>query len=286
MDKGKRKLLLGIAAVALAVVAILAVVLLTVGREQEESRGEITVSDVYEGEREIPRFKLEKNLYDIDKFKVIDGYLQYDDPAARLGVDVSEYQGDVDWEQVKAAGMDFAMLRIGYRGMTEGRLNPDESFERNFTGATDAGLFVGAYFFSQAVTEEEAVEEANYVISLLGGRKLAYPIVFDWEIPDPSAEDQEQFRVYGVTGEQITACSVAFCERIKEAGYTPMVYTNKHLAYEFFDMSQWQDYDLWYAEYQNKPSLYYAFRMWQYASDGTVPGIDGGVDLNICFKPY
>ena len=192
MDKGKRKLLLGIAAVALAVVAILAVVLLTVGREQEESGGEITVSDVYEGEREIPRFKLEKNLYDIDKFKVIDGYLQYDDPAARLGVDVSEYQGDVDWEQVKAAGMDFAMLRIGYRGMTEGRLNPDESFERNFTGATDAGLFVGAYFFSQAVTEEEAVEEANYVISLLGGRKLAYPIVFDWEIPDPSAEDQEQ----------------------------------------------------------------------------------------------
>ncbi len=248
--------------------------------------GEITVSDVYEGQREIPRFQLEKNRYSSEKFKVKDGYLQYDDPAARLGVDVSEYQGEIDWKQVKDAGMDFAMLRIGYRGMTEGRLNADESFERNFTGATDAGLFVGAYFFSQAVTEEEAREEADFVISLLGGRKLAYPIVFDWEIPDPAAEDQEQFRVHGAEGEQITRCSVAFCERIKEAGYTPMVYTNKHLAYEFFDMSLWHDYDLWYAEYQDKPSLYYDFRMWQYADDGVVPGIENGVDLNICFKPY
>ena len=274
--------LIGLAAVALAVV--LGLILMQM--QSPEDGGEITVSDVYEGQREIPRFRLEQNRYDPAKFKVIDGYLQYDDPAARLGVDVSEYQGEIDWEKVKAAGMDFAMLRIGYRGMTQGLLNPDEHFERNFTGATDAGLFVGAYFFSQAVTEEEAVEEAEYVLKLLDGRKLAYPVVFDWEIPDPSVEDQEQFRVHGATGEQITRCSVAFCERIKEAGYTPMVYTNKHLAYEFFDMSQWKDYDLWYAEYQEEPSLYYDFRMWQYASDGTVPGIEGGVDLNICFKPY
>ena len=290
----KRKIFLSVLGGLAAVLVIVAAVVLSLDAgsqgEAAPSGGEgneLLVSDVYEGQTLIPNFSLKKNTYDTKKFQVIDGFLQYDDPNARLGVDVSEYQGEIDWAQVKAAGVDFAMLRVGYRGMTQGLLNADAAFERNFTEATDAGLFVGAYFYSQAVTEEEAKEEADFVIRLLNGRKLAYPIAFDWEQSAlDGTGDQESHRVYGMTGEQVTKCSVAFCERIREAGYTPCVYTNKHLAYEFFDMSQWRDYDIWYAEYQKAPSLYYEFRLWQYTDEGSVPGIDGGVDLNICFKPY
>lgn len=246
---------------------------------------ELLVSDIYEGETLIPKFELPENKYDMEKFKKgEDGYLRYDDWNARLGVDVSEYQGDVDWNKVKEAGIDFAILRLGYRGMTQGFLNVDETFEQNFQGATDAGLFVGVYFFSQAVSEAEARAEADFVIETLDGRKLAYPVMFDWE--QPTASSGENLRASHVKGDEAARYGAVFCERIKEAGYRPAVYTNKYLAYEFFDLSQWKDYDLWYAEYQDVPSMHYDFRMWQYTDCGQVPGIEGGVDMNICFKPY
>lgn len=249
--------------------------------------GEILVSDIYEGKTLIPDFNLEKNRYDQKKFVEKDGFLTYDSPSARLGVDVSEFQGDVDWNAVKGAGMDFAILRLGYRGSTQGLLNVDEKFEQNFQGATDAGLFVGVYFFSQAVTKAEAQAEADFVIETLNGRKLAYPVVFDWETPMASeAIPAESLRAYNMDGGEVTEFAKAFCERIKDAGYTPCVYTNKSMAYEFFDLEQLKDHDLWYAEYQKAPSLYYDFRLWQYTESGEVPGIEGGVDVNICFQPY
>lgn len=248
---------------------------------------ELLVSDIYEGEKLIPKFNLPTNKYDIKKFVQKDGFLRYDDAGARLGVDVSEHQGEVDWKAVKAAGMDFAILRLGYRGATQGTLYIDESFEKNFQEATDAGLFVGVYFFSQAVTEKEAEEEADFVLKTLGDRKTAYPVVFDWEIPAASEElPEKDMRVRDIPGDQAAKFGAAFCKKIKAAGYTPCVYTNKYWAYEFFDLEQWKDYDLWYAEYEKAPSLYYDFRLWQYTDTGSVPGIEGGVDINICFKPY
>ena len=183
--------------------------------------------------------------------------------------------------------MEFAILRVGYRGMTEGGLNVDATFEQNYQGAVDAGLQVGVYFFSQAVSQEEAREEADFVLQTLNGRELAYPVVFDWETPIPSEElPAEDLRAYDISGEEVTRFALAFCQQIEKNGYTACVYTNKTMAYNTFNLEELKDYALWYAEYQPAPSLYYGFRLWQYSASGTVPGISGSVDLNLCFEPY
>ncbi len=295
----RKKLIFAISGGLLAIVLIIAAVSISLKSGVENGPAgdtfsgapvpddELLVNDLYEGEILIPKFDLPVNRYDTKKFVEKDGFIRYEDTNARLGVDVSEFQNEVDWAAVKAAGIDFAILRLGYRGTTQGLLFLDERFEQNFQEATDAGLFVGVYFFSQAVTESEARMEADFVIEALKGRKLAYPVVFDWEVPAATEEiPAENLRVHNLPGDQAAKCGAAFCERIKEAGYTPCVYTNKYWAYEFFDLDQWKDYDFWYAEYEKAPSLYYDFRMWQYTDEGKVPGIEGGVDVNICFKPY
>ncbi len=295
----KKKLLFALLGGLAALVVILIIVTVALGSGREGGpagdtfsgepvpEDELLVSDIYNGESLIPKFDLPLNRYDPKKFKKKDGFLCYDDSSARLGVDVSEYQGEIDWAAVKEAGVDFAILRLGYRGMTKGFLNVDETFEQNYRGAADAGLSVGVYFFSQAVSQAEAEAEADFVLETLNGRKLEYPVAFDWETPVPSEKlPAEKLRAYDVAGDQAAEFGAAFCERIREGGYTPCVYTNKHLAYSFFDLDQWKDYDLWYAEYQDVPSLYYGFRMWQYTEDGKIPGVEGSVDLNICFKSY
>lgn len=244
---------------------------------------ELLVSDLYDGPVLIPKFDLKKSEVNLQKFTEKNGLRSYQDSRASLGVDVSEFQGQIDWNAVKGSDVEFAMLRVGYRGTTKGQLFLDEYFEQNFQGASDAGLDIGVYFFSQAVTEEEAKEEAQFVLDTLNGRKLQYPVAFDWELP---VNSDESFRVQGVKGEDAARYGAVFCEEIKAGGYRPIVYSNKYSAYEFFDLNQWKDYDLWYAEYHEQPSLYYDYRMWQYTDEGTVPGISGGVDLNICFKAY
>lgn len=296
-NERNRKIFLYILGGLAVVILIIAAVVVSLGREPDDNKhsegsvyvpeDELLVSDIYEGNMLIPKFDLPLNKYDTDKFKEIDGFVQYDSSNACLGIDVSEYQGDIDWAQVKAAGIDFAILRLGYRGTTQGLLNIDSRFEQNLAGAEAAGVSVGVYFFSQAISSEEAVAEAEFVLEALGGKKLDYPVVFDWEPPIPSEDlPAEQLRAYSMSGEAVTEFAVAFCERVKKAGYKPCVYTNKYMAYRFFDLEKWSDYDLWYAEYQQAPSLYYNFRMWQYTESGTVPGIAGGVDMNICFKGY
>lgn len=299
LEPAQKKLLYAIAGGVTAVVLIIVAVALALNGSGSPASirdtysgvavpdNELLVEDMYDGEKLIPKYSLPVNQYDIKKFIIRDGLTRYDDSKACMGVDVSEYQGQIDWAAVKSAGMDFAILRLGYRGMTQGLLNVDETFEDNFTKADAAGLHIGVYFYSQAVTEAEAQAEADFVIETLNQRKLDYPVVFDWEAPIPSDKlPAETLRAYGMSGEQVTKIGTAFCERIREAGYTPCVYFNKHQAYEFFDLEQWKDYDMWYAEYARLPSLYYGFRMWQYTDEGEVPGIDGGVDVNICFEPF
>lgn len=185
------------AAVALVVVMVVVVISLVggggQGQEEESSgtgvpEGMVLVNDLYEGQRLVPDFDMDLNQYDTEKFVEENGFIRYQNGKAVAGVDVSEHQGTIDWQQVKDAGFEYAILRVGYRGMTEGGLNVDSTFEQNYQGATAAGLKVGVYFFSQAITQEEAREEAQYVLDTLDGRELDYPVVFDWEIPIPSEQ--------------------------------------------------------------------------------------------------
>lgn len=228
------------------------------------------------------------NQYNKNAFFWWNGRMYYNDgetPVA-YGVDVSAYQKDIDWYAVAADGIDYAILRIGGRGYgAAGNLYWDTYFEQNLAGAQAAGLDVGIYFFSQAITPWEAAEEAQLVLARLGGRALTYPIVYDWEsISGVGA------RTDGLDTATLTACAQAFCNTIASAGYQPMVYFNATDGLLRYDLSQLVDYPFWYAYYlpqtSTDPWLYYNFRMWQYTSSGSVAGIPGRADMNICFYPY
>ena len=203
--------------------------------------------------------------------------------TSELGVDLSEYQGEIDFAAVKAAGVDFVMLRIGgrYYG-DEGKLYSDSAFKDYYRQAKDAGLKVGAYFFSQAASREDAVEEANYALELLGGLTLEYPIAIDWE-----TIDDDDARTDDVTGEELTAIAAAFCDTVEAAGYSSAVYASTSLILQSYDFSVMKNYDFWLADYRELPekdSMYYSFTIWQYSDSGTVPGIEGEVDLNLCLN--
>ena len=196
---------------------------------------------------------------------------------AKTGIDVSVYQKEIDWQAVAEDGIDFAILRLGYRGYTEGGLFLDQYFDQNLQGALDAGLEVGVYFFSQAVTPEEAEAEADYVLEALGGREISYPVAFDWEPIAPG----NNARTDGLDNDVLTRCAAAFCQRIQEAGLRPAVYFNQSLGYLRYDLRELTDHDLWLAEYDDVPDFYYHFDLWQYTHTGRVAGIEGDVDLDL-----
>ncbi len=196
------------------------------------------------------------------------------------GVDVSRYQGDINWEKVKADGMDFAMIRVGGRFINSGGLYDDWLYEENMEGAQAAGLQVGVYFFSQAISVEEGIEEAEFVLSRIEDYDLTMPVVIDWEFLGGS-----EARTYGVEPETITAAIRAFCDRILEAGYEPMVYFNSYCGYTRMDLRDLTDVKFWFAQYNDVPTFRYHFDMWQYSDQGEVDGIEGNVDLNLYFKP-
>ena len=197
------------------------------------------------------------------------------------GIDVSEHQGDIDWEKVRAAGIEFAMIRIGYRSYGKGEITFDTKYKENIEGAGKAGLKVGVYFFSQAVSTDEAAEEADAVLDAIEGYDISYPVVYDWEIIyDDSARTDD------VSVEMLADNCIEFCERVKSAGYSPMIYQNKNTAMYKLDVQRLKDYDFWLAEYSDKPSYYYDYKMWQYSSKGTVPGVNTEVDLDLSFTDY
>lgn len=204
-------------------------------------------------------------------------YLECLKCESRVGVDVSGYQGDIDWEQVRASGVDFAMIRLGYRGYETGKLVMDSYAVQNLEGAAAAGLPVGVYFFSQAVTIEEAVEEAEYVIAALEGYEITMPVVFDWEYISDTA------RTAHVGRQLLTDCAKAFLDRVKQAGYWPMMYFNVYQTKHNIFLSKLTDYDFWLAMYTNRMRFPYKIKMWQYTSKGRVPGIQGEADLNVMF---
>lgn len=223
---------------------------------------------------------------DVDTEKIVtrNGYSFYmdgDTVKSKTGIDISEHQGEIDWGKVKGAGIDFAMIRAGYRTYGGGIVTIDENLSDNISSANAAGIDTGVYFFSQATTTDEAIEEADAVLDAISGCNVTYPVVYDWElIFDDSARTDD------VSVETLADCCIAFCERVKSAGYTPMIYQNKTTAMHKLDLPRLKDYDFWLAEYGDEPTYYYKYDIWQYSSDGTVPGIEGRVDLNISFRDY
>ena len=196
---------------------------------------------------------------------------------SRFGIDVSEHQDEIDWDAVADDGVEFAIIRIGYRGTTEGDLYEDAYYEDNIAGAKAAGIDCGVYFFSQAKTVEEAVEEAEFVLELLDGERLELPVVFDSEVKG----DYGTGRTAGLSNDEMAAICNAFCKRIEQGGYGTMVYGNRRdlgrYTIDLIDSSK-----IWFAEYgMASPTLQADLVIWQYSSDGIVDGIDGTVDLNI-----
>lgn len=210
----------------------------------------------------------------------------------RFGIDVSAYQNrasqneTIDWEAVAADGVEFAMVRIGLRGYSTGGINADAYYAQNIDGAMAAGIETGVYFFAQAITVEEAIEEADFVIELLRDHEINGPVAYDWEMHNST------YRVYGTTPEMATACAIAFCKRIEEAGYTPMIYAGSYVSYVKYDQGAIAPYLSWYPEYKSDTSekLYPTFRYqmdyWQYTSNCSVAGIGGRVDANLQFIPW
>ncbi|MCC8156500.1 MAG: S-layer homology domain-containing protein [Oscillospiraceae bacterium] len=225
---------------------------------------------------------LTRSAYDETSFyTATNGRVYCTDTSARYGIDVSYYQGGIDWEKVAADGIDFVIIRCGYRGYGKGSINTDPCFTANIEGALAAGLNVGVYFFSQAVTVEEALEEAAFTLSMIEGYDITFPVVFDWEQVTASGS-----RTASPDWDAVADCMIAFCDAVAEAGYTPMTYFNKTMAYLRLDMTRLQDYDGWLAWYHDTMDYVYDFQMWQYSSSGSVAGISGSVDMNICFVDY
>lgn len=200
--------------------------------------------------------------------------------SSYFGIDVSSYQGSIDWQLVREDGVEFAFIRAGFRGYgEEGRLCADENFNANYDGAHSAGIDTGVYFFSQAVSPEEAVEEAEFLLDILDGRPLEYPIVFDWETVFV-ADGEEPPRTEDVMPQTLTLSAIAFCETIEDAGYKSMIYTNKKQAVLKYDLRQLKKYPIWFAYYDTELNYCYKFDVWQYGT-AFVDGIDGEVDVNI-----
>ena len=211
---------------------------------------------------------------------------------ARFGVDVSAYQNrdrasrTLDWAAAKADGVQFAMIRVGLRGTSAaGKLYEDAFYAQNIEGALAQGIQTGAYIFAQATTIAEAIEEADFVIARLRGHKINGPVSYDWEL------NNSNYRAYGVSKEMATACAVAFCKRVAAAGYTPMYYNSRHVAYTKYDQGALEPYMMWYPQYPSTgvakpyPNLYYQMDYWQFTESGKVSGIGNKVDCNIWFRP-
>ena len=250
--------------------AALALLLLLSGCHSEAEPTEVTTEPT-----ETTGPTLPPNPYGPFDFSYENGYLTCISGESLSGVDVSAHQGEIRWNEVHDTGFQFAMIRIGYRGWGTGALCLDEWAEKNITGAKEAGMQVGCYFFSQATNPAEAVEEAEFVLSFLDGRAMELPIVFDWEVPDENA------RTAGMDGDGVTQCAKAFCERIRAAGYEPMIYFNFHFMEHYLDLFELQDYKFWFALYDAPMSCPIQVDMWQYTATGIVPGIDTAVDIDL-----
>lgn len=274
----------------LAIAILAAVILLVIGRNRAEPENEYDPYagqvEVYNGAKNVwivPEAGVPVNTLSAEDFVTDEnGEPQYIGSEYRTlrGIDVSRYQNKIDWQTVADSGIDFAIIRAGIRGYgSEGTLAEDTRFVENLENAQAAGLKVGAYFFSQAITPEEAKAEAELALSMLEGHKLQLPVFFDWEriALEPDA------RTNGLGQDMLTECAVAFCETIENGGYDAGIYFNLDTSYYGYEMSRLTDYDFWCASPGDYPYCYYAHSIWQYSFNGKVAGIDATCDMNMMF---
>ncbi|MDE5804206.1 MAG: hypothetical protein K2I22_14985 [Lachnospiraceae bacterium] len=200
--------------------------------------------------------------------------------TASLGIDVSKWQGEIDWDKVKNDGIEFVIIRCGYRGSVTGTLVEDPYFEQNIRGATAAGLQVGVYFFTQAVNEVEAVEEASMVVSLIRDYELTYPVFIDTEGAGGNG------RADSLSVESRTAVCEAFCTTVENAGFEAGVYASRNWYNKNLETAFLEKFAIWLAEYRSVPIYQGYYQMWQYTSKGSVNGISGNVDMNISYMGY
>ncbi len=295
MDSAKkRNVFLAVILLLVAVLVVAAVVTLAKGPRESSveliskiSPTELKVNDLYEGEMTIPYFDIPTCSYKPDRFLERKGVVTYEGGDSFVGINVNGQCGDIDWTQVAESSVEYAMIRVGYREFGRGRIIADEKFEDNIKGALDAGLPVGVYFYSKAVTDAEAEEEATFVLEKIRGYSVVYPVAFYWvyDIKDDGTLD-EKSRTKQCNGDQVTGFIDTFCGKVKAAGLTASYYCDKSMGYERLDLSKLSGYDMWYAESRSAPSFYYNYTMWQYTREATVPGIEKTVPINLALKKY
>ena len=212
---------------------------------------------------------------DADKTEI--QQLQKTTGGSRVGVDVSKWNGNIDWDRVKNAGVEFAIIRAGYRGSVTGSLVEDSCFTANMRGAAASGVPVGVYFFTQAVNEVEAVEEASAVLELIREYDLDYPVFIDTEGAGGNG------RADNLDVDTRTLVCEAFCRTIANAGYTAGVYASRNWYNNNLHVENLENYCIWLAEYRHAPLYQGFYHMWQYTSKGAIDGIEGNVDMNISY---
>ncbi|MBR2785985.1 MAG: glycoside hydrolase family 25 protein [Clostridia bacterium] len=244
---------------------------------------EIQIYDIEEGYLTVPYNKdAQKHEYNWDKYlKNNSGFYRYEDDKykSRIGIDVSAYQGNIDWKKVKDAGVEFAILRLGYRGYGDaGNIVLDKKFEENYVNAKNEGIDIGVYFFSQAISIDEVKEEASFVLENLKGKNINCPVVFDLE-----KIKNDVARTDNLTIDEITNITLEFCKIIEENGYEASIYGNAKTFTTKMELELFNNYNKWYADYQEKPLYIYDFNIWQYTENGKINGISGNVDIDIQF---
>lgn len=285
MRTAQRRRLLPLTAVILIAAALL-IFFISKKKPADETdphAGQVLINDGFADVWITPLEGVDVNTLSEEEFRTEDGELQYTGAAFDTirGIDVSEHQHEIDWQQVADSGVEFAFIRTGYRGYTAGGLNADAYYEQNLHGALSAGLQVGVYFFSQATNVAEAIEEANYILDQIEDYDITLPVMYDWE----KIEGVEYARTDNISSDVVSDCGVAFCETVKAAGYDAGIYFNRQLGYYYYDLSRLTDFKFWVTVPGDFPDFYYAGNVWQYSFTETVPGIEGETDMNLLFIP-
>lgn len=213
----------------------------------------------------------DKNIYNKLDVKIVNKNAK--------GIDVSSWQGDIDWEKVKNTGIDYVIIRCGFRNITNSDLSIDRNFHYNISEANRLGIPVGVYFYSTAINENEALEEATFVLNLIKDYEIIYPVVYDFE-------NFNEYRTQDISDKRINDNAIKFLDYIRAHGYQGMLYANLRSIEKHWNMEMFEGYKIWYAQYIDIPTYQGRYEMWQYADNGRVDGIKGMVDLNESYISY
>lgn len=290
---GKRNVFLAVIALLVAAIVVVSVFILLQGPRESpvevvgQKGDKLEINDMYDGKMEIPQYDVAKSQYKPDDFKEENGIITYTGGDYWMGIQANSQMGEIDWGQVAASGVDFAMIRVGFRGEDQGDIQLDKQFAANIAGAKEAGIPVGVYFYSKAISDAEAQEEASFVLEQIREKSVTYPLAIVWEYSrkkDGTIDPDK--RTVRCNGDQVTGFIETFCKKVSAAGYPASFYANKEMGYQYLNLSRLKSYDMWYAEARPAPSFHYDFKLWQYTKEGTVPGIGTEVPITLALKKY